>query len=85
MLQVRPALLLNPPTDANEMLNVAFCPAEMVCEVGDPDAGAIVKSAGVAFVELSSTNIVDKVLSMIKSGFPSPFMSATCTTGEKLC
>jgi hypothetical protein len=61
MLQVRLALPLNPPTAANEMLNVAFCPAEMVCEVWDPDAGAIVKSGGVAFVfvELRSTKRVD--------------------------
>jgi hypothetical protein len=47
MLQVRLALPLNPPTAANEMLNVASCPAEIVCEVGDPDAGATVKSAPV--------------------------------------
>jgi hypothetical protein len=81
MLQLRFIPPLNPPTPLSARLNVAFCPAEMVCEVGDPDAGATVKSGGVTFVELRSTNIVDKVLSMIKSGFPSPFMSAVCRTG----
>jgi len=42
--QVRLTLPLDPPTDANERLNVAFCPEKMVCEVDDPGAGAIVKS-----------------------------------------
>jgi len=56
MPQVRLTLPLNPPTDANERLNVAFCPAEMVCEVGNPDAGPTVKSgAGVPVPETATT------------------------------
>jgi hypothetical protein len=35
-------------------------------------------------VELSSTNTVDRGLSMIKSGLPSPFMSVAWKTGASV-
>jgi len=44
MAQLRLTVPVNPPDGVTSKLNFALCPALMVCEVGDPEAGPIVKS-----------------------------------------
>jgi hypothetical protein len=51
-----------------------------VCEGNANDAGERLVP-GVETVELISTKTVSNGLSMIKSGFPSPFISAACSSG----
>ena len=79
MPQVRFTVPVNDLAGVSAKLNVALCPAVMVDEFEAPEAIAKVKSGGTGTVELRSTNMVDIPLSMIKSGLPSPFISATCT------
>jgi hypothetical protein len=75
-LHVRATVPLKGPLAANSRLNDALCPAEIVDELELPDAMLMVKSDGVT-VELITTNTDDSELSMMRSGLPSPFISAT--------
>ena len=81
MAQIRDTVPLNDPAGVKVKLKVAVLPALMVDEL--PDAIPMVKSGRAETVELISTNTVgalfDVSVSMIKSGLPSPFMSAACT------
>ena|ERR1700678_1833714 len=51
MLQLRLTVPLNDPEDAMERVKFAPCPALIVCDVGDPEAGPRLKLAPVATPE----------------------------------
>ena len=44
MPQLRFTVPLNPDTGVSERLKVALCPGLIVCELGDPDVGPMLKS-----------------------------------------
>jgi len=76
-LHVRLTVPLNDPDGAIAKLKVAVLPADIVEELEPPDATPIVKSGAAGTVVFRSTNMLAELFSTIKSGFPSPFISAT--------
>jgi hypothetical protein len=60
MAHLRFAVPLNPPDGVTTKLNFALCPALMVCDVGEPEAGPTAKSGG------ACTTNVTLVLCMIE-------------------
>ena len=73
--QFRLTVPLNFPVAPTTRLKLAVCPAFIVLEVGDPEAGLIVNPGAVVLKSTAGPGNDGKT----RSGWPSPFMSATST------